>query len=280
MNTTIIISLTVFIMILIIFYININIKIKNTFPKIIFQTWKSKTVIPNNMYYWMNTWKKYNKKFKYYIYDDNDNRNFIKNNFNWFLNTYDSYPKTINRVDAVRYFFLYKYGGIYADMDFECLKPFDNLLTEYNNYDVIIGSMRANDFQEHDIPNAIMISKPKCNFWLVVMHFLILNINKESVEEQTGPIMLKQAYNYYINNEKTLDNHDWYKQLLNINHHNHNKNTCIVKLKEDVLYPISWDTDRSLFKQLLNINDYTKLTKYINDNYPESYAVTYWTHTW
>ena len=41
---------------------------------------------------------------------------------------YNNYPKTIQRVDTVRYFILYKYGGIYADMDYVVKKNFFNEL--------------------------------------------------------------------------------------------------------------------------------------------------------
>ena len=35
---------------------------------------------------------------------------------------YDNYDVNIKRVDAVRYFYLYHFGGLYVDLDFECIK--------------------------------------------------------------------------------------------------------------------------------------------------------------
>jgi len=35
----------------------------------------------------------------------------------WFLETWDSYPFPIERADAIRYFALVHYGGIYIDLD-------------------------------------------------------------------------------------------------------------------------------------------------------------------
>lgn len=40
--------------------------------------------------------------------------------------TYEDFYKNINRID--RYFILYKYGGIYADMDYKCFTNFYNIL--------------------------------------------------------------------------------------------------------------------------------------------------------
>ena len=44
------------------------------------------------------------------------------------------------RVDAVRYFLRYHYGGVYADLDFEALKPLDALLVEK---DLVLGQEPA-----------------------------------------------------------------------------------------------------------------------------------------
>ena len=46
-------------------------------------------------------------------------RDFIAKEYNWFLETYDAYPYPIQRADALRYFVVYHYGGIYADLDLQ-----------------------------------------------------------------------------------------------------------------------------------------------------------------
>lgn len=35
----------------------------------------------------------------------------------WFLDTFDGYPFPIQRADAIRYFVLAHYGGVYLDLD-------------------------------------------------------------------------------------------------------------------------------------------------------------------
>lgn len=35
----------------------------------------------------------------------------------WFLDTYDGYPNPVQRVDALKYFLMLHYGGVYIDMD-------------------------------------------------------------------------------------------------------------------------------------------------------------------
>jgi len=55
-------------------------------------------------------------------------RDFIETEYPWFLHTYDHYRYPVQRVDAVRYFLMLHYGGIYMDFDNVCgprpLQPF------------------------------------------------------------------------------------------------------------------------------------------------------------
>jgi mannosyltransferase OCH1-like enzyme len=64
-----------------------------------------------------------NANFEHFLWDDFDNRQFIADYYPWFLAIYHAYPREIYRADAVRYFFMYQFGGVYLDMDTECLEP-------------------------------------------------------------------------------------------------------------------------------------------------------------
>lgn len=251
----------------------------NIIPKIIFQTWKSKTEFPDNFKYWMKTWKEKNKNYEYKLYDDNDNRNFIQTHFPWFLEQYDSYPRNIQRVDVVRYFYLYHHGGIYADMDFECLKSFNDLIMD-TEYDVILGRMGNDVNFEHSIPNAIMISKPKEEFWIYVICCLYQIDKQLPTELTTGPILLKTAYDKYQSNyEQCKLDIDKIKHLFQ--HNVDNKSKIEVRKGED-LYPVNWLEEKSNPKYRLRVvgkgEIFTKT--FVKKNFPNSYAVTYWTHSW
>lgn len=236
-------------------YKNPQIK-RSAIPKIIFQTWKTHD-LPKQFAYWSGTWKKYNPDYKYVLWDDKENREFVVKYFDWFLETYDSYDAGIKRADAIRYMFLYRHGGIYADLDFECLKPFDELLDKYN-YDIILGSMESDLSSWHlsnNIPNAIMISKPGCTFWLKVLKEMQRRSKIPGRPEvQTGPIVLKDVYKWSFE-------------------------YSIKVLPPSVLYPISWVTGEEERKSAL-ASETTTLTQKMKAKYPDSYAVTYWAHSW
>ena len=168
----------------------------DTIPKCIFQTWKSKTEFPSNFAYWLSTFDAHNPLYQHIIWDDHDNYHFIASYFEWFLPTYRNYPREIYRADAIRYFFLYSFGGIYADMDVECLQPLDRLLVRG---DVVLGRMGSNPNHPHCIPNAVMASKPKQEFWLLVIWLLMDAARHEREPEfSTGPVVLKSAVDLYL----------------------------------------------------------------------------------
>ena len=68
--------------------------------------------------------------------------------------------KVAHKADWLRMNLLYKYGGIYLDIDTICVKPWENLLL---NHDVVLGEEDNNNVPT--ICNAIMYSKPKSAFF-------------------------------------------------------------------------------------------------------------------
>ena len=56
----------------------------------------------------------------------------------------ESYKHYINKVDAVRYFYLYEYGGLYMDLDIIFKKDITNLLTENKCY--LFSQNAINDY--------------------------------------------------------------------------------------------------------------------------------------
>lgn len=68
-----------------------------------------------------------------------------------FLATYDAFPKNILRIDSVRYMYMHYYGGVYADLDFECVGTMDKV---FRGKKVILGRMGTDLSFVHSIPNA------------------------------------------------------------------------------------------------------------------------------
>lgn len=253
-----------------------------TIPKLIFQTWKTKD-LPDQFQEWSSTFKDENPTYAYRLWDDADNLAFITKYFPWFLETYTSYPEEIFRVDAVRYFFLYQFGGIYADLDTECLLPLDSITRESG---VILGRMGPNPSFEHSIPNALMASEPRHEFWLLVMSLLFdpQKITSDRPEYITGPVLLKTAYDLYLNSyrEDIVQN-----RLANIRSKLTEKqkpsdNTSIMVTHGNTFFPLDWNDavhEAFVLKPMRDENKRLSRETVLN-LFPNSLTVSYWSHTW
>ena len=130
---------------------------------------------------------------RYMLWTDASSRAFIADNYSWFLDTFDNYAYPIQRADAIRYFVLYHYGGIYIDLDIGCLRPMDPLLV----YPVILPKTIpvgvSNDliFAEQHHPLLEQAIHNLINF----DHSWVLNY--PTVMFSTGPMFLSAQYGLY-----------------------------------------------------------------------------------
>ena len=75
---------------------------------------------------WRQNCIQLNPGWKFRLYDDDENRRLVEDAAPWFTPTFDAYPLGINRIDAVRFMYLYAHGGIYLDLDYTCVRPFSS----------------------------------------------------------------------------------------------------------------------------------------------------------
>ena len=98
-----------------------------TIPKIIYQTWKTKTLHKNCIKIRDNI-QKLNPNYQLILYDDDDIDIFIKNNFDEHVyKCYSQLNVGASKADFWRYCILYKYGGIYLDFDSNIVRSLDEL---------------------------------------------------------------------------------------------------------------------------------------------------------
>lgn len=115
-------------------------------PKIIHQQFKTKDSIPERWNVTHSSVLRLHPDWEVIVWSDEELREFITKEYEWFLPTYDGYPYWIQRVDAVRYFLIYHFGGIYMDLDIGCVKSMEPLLY----YDAVLARTEpfgfSNDF--------------------------------------------------------------------------------------------------------------------------------------
>lgn len=172
---------------------------------------------PNNTEY-TQTWKNKNSDHHYHLWSEDQALNLIKEKYPFFLNYYLKYPHGIQRIDAVRYFILHRYGGWYVDIDVECLKPIKDIRERYSRSLYLVESPTS-IFGYRQLNNCLIYSNANHAFWPLVHKELIdvcdhayikgtynikYKIRGLDVLYTTGPFIITKVFDKY---DKVLDIH-------------------------------------------------------------------------
>lgn len=221
-------------------------------PRMIHQTWKT-DVLPPALEVLRQSWLTRHPAWQHVLWTDADLRAFLLRHYPWFIPTYDGYDEPIKRVDACRYFILHHFGGVYIDLDFECLRPIDDLLRDET---LLFGLEPAAHAAEPGVRsrglsqilcNAFMASAAGDPFWEYLFPFLMEARAASSVLDATGPFLLTRAYQRYPERER------------------------VAIVPAALLYPLNRDEswDDALSPEQLRARAG-----------PEAYAIHYWHGVW
>ncbi|KAB5583562.1 glycosyltransferase family 32 protein [Coniochaeta sp. 2T2.1] len=188
-------------------------------PKLLHQSWKT-TQLPAKFERWSRTCREKHPDWEWVLWTDEDNLELVRRYFPWLVDTYLSLPGDIYRVDLARNLYLYLFGGVYLDLDTECLHPVSSALSSVNvpitgttspistnppRQAAIFGRMGSNNTSPHSIPNAWMASTPGHPFFLSPLVSARAEIAKSRnllqrpwydyppAEEMTGPNALRET---------------------------------------------------------------------------------------
>jgi mannosyltransferase OCH1-like enzyme len=147
--------------------ITINTGENHNVPRTVHVTWKNLN-IPFVWQKSITAWKELVPTFTVRMWTDENLRTLIDVDFHWFLEIYDALPYHIQRVDVARSFILYKFGGVYADMDM-CVKDgptFEALVNLFEKSPYTVGLVEtSNAVGKFKLSNYLMFAKPGAIFW-------------------------------------------------------------------------------------------------------------------
>ena len=203
-------------------------------PKRIYQFWHSHANIPPELIIFQEYHKKLFPEFEFVFWNNQQGRSFIQKYYSWFIPIYDNYDKAIKRYDALRYFYLYHYGGIYIDTDSVFLRRMDSVLAAlYNTNDVLLGYQRHNTKSWDAIGNSFLAAPPKHPFF----QYIIGELPKYSrlpVLMATGPIFITKCFHRFgEDNVKILE----MPILYGIEWHDKRKTDMIQSMNDSKLFP-------------------------------------------
>ena len=171
-------------------------------PRIIHQIYEDPAGPPDMLLSLAATWKEHHPGWEYRFWDRLSIDTFLTLHFPDYIARYRSFPYDVQRWDAIRYLILYRLGGLYADMDYECLDPLDSLLNGHSCCMGLEPSEHAPQFNlTYIIGNALMATVPSHPYFEMIIQDIFIRqtiplsgSKSFHVINTTGPLMTTRVY--------------------------------------------------------------------------------------
>lgn len=128
------------------------------------------------------SWRRLYPDYEHRMWTDEDVDAFVRERFPSFYPTFLAYPKHIMRIDVFRYLLLFELGGVYADMDYECVRDFWGAWIKPGRAHVAESAWASGAYE-----NALMASPPRHPFWRGVMESVLQRTHLTDPIAATGP---------------------------------------------------------------------------------------------
>lgn len=162
-------------------------------PRILHQTWRSAD-IPAHLRGFHDSWRRLHPAWDFRLWTDSDNESLLSHHYSEFLPYFRQAVPSILRVDMARLAYLHRHGGVYADLDYEPLRPFDSLLD--TDHALVarerrgIGRLlRGRDY----VINALLASPPGHPLWLEVMRAMVRSYRPRRLLERHTTHVIRMA---------------------------------------------------------------------------------------
>lgn len=172
---------------------------RESIPTLIHQSWRGAGT-PSQRQKWADSWRFYHPMWEHRLWTDADGRSFLEEHYPWFLPIYNGYPDPIMRADAIRYFVLDHFGGLYVDLDVECLRPVRQLLA---GRDLLLGLEPSSHARlsaarrrglASIVGHAFIASRPGHPFWAHTHRELVRTHRLPNAPDVSGPFFLTRAW--------------------------------------------------------------------------------------
>lgn len=213
-------------------------------PKTLHFIWAGDKKIPNDCRQYVDRWKLMYSDYEVIIWDDStiDQYGIIPDHL---LGEYHNkdFPSAY-KADLARYNIIYRYGGIYLDVDFECLRRMPDSFLEFD----FLGSIQNN----REVGTAFFAAKPNCELMREAIDIIPHNLQRlrdqgcygsHYLYLMTGPEFFTSLAKLYY----ASDNY-WF-------------------FTPEYFYPYSW-------------REPSRRHENFKETCPLAYAVHHWFHTW
>ena len=190
---------------------------KPLIPHIIHQVWDSNITMPGKVLDWVESWRTNHPEWQYWLWTPVTGRQLISDLYPDYLTLYDSYTEEIFRIDAMRLFMLYTFGGVYVDLDMLSIKPMDAWTYSHDcilTHETYEHSFIVSDKTEPNIVNGFMACRPRHPFFAHAIKSLPQAARDYFGDflQATGPFFMDRVLKHWRATNKTTDE--------NISHNN------------------------------------------------------------
>lgn len=182
-------------------------------PRIVHQTWINNDIpIICNSY--VKSVKKHFKNWEYKLWTDEECIKLLQNYYPKIYKVALSCSNNGEKADLFRYCILHKYGGLYFDIDYECLNSFEHI-ENFKKYELFLFKETNSFYKEFGsrdiIANCVLGAKPNTYFFERLIQSIKNNIfykiaykasNKklckiDSTLFKTGPFLVTKVFETY-----------------------------------------------------------------------------------
>ena len=225
-------------------------------PRIIHQTWKTE-YIPYDIYdrRWVESWTRYHPDWLTVLWTDARLRELGRACYPAFEAMYAEDVPGIYLADFGRYMVLHHFGGLYVDLDYECLRSLEPLLEGHRFVTCYAGDTCL------ELNNALIAAVPGHPLTLDYMSACDARwteaVRSGRVRELgpgpiTGPVMMTEITDAAPESVRAT--------------------ATIYEAR--LLCPVDWRKGLSIHRETLP----AEVIDRVREDYPDAYAATYWTH--
>ncbi len=162
-------------------------------PRVLHQTWRV-AQIPRPLRAYHDSWRHHHPHWEFRLWTDADNESLVADHYPDYLAYYRNVLPPILKVDFARLAYLHRHGGVYADLDYQALRPFDPLLDTPDavlarEHDGIGMVLRGRDY----VINALMASPAGHPLWLDTMGAMVSSFRPRRWLEQRTAYVIRMA---------------------------------------------------------------------------------------
>lgn len=169
-------------------------------PRIIHQLWKTDS-LPMRWRGAVESLRRYHKGWDYRLWTDASMDRHVRTRHPDLYPVFVGMNRHIMRVDVFRYVLMHDFGGLYCDLDYEFVRPFN-----YGDAEVLLSLEYDERYGDADdqIANYVFASVPRHDFWRHILDDLLARppvaATPSDVCVVTGPKLLTRVF--YANRDR------------------------------------------------------------------------------